>query len=169
MRKRPAQNTGAGLYRDQVDSKDRMGQASSECSMKLARRCWADAIDGSDNEPWPSWSSPHRTRRCLWQYWPRCQTGASKSAQAVAGTTGGVIGLLIEGLLFRASGSHWSAVRYLLLIHIDRAGARPALLPRNRGPRTGGDFTGTRLTEFPEFTRVSITKGGCCADHHAGA
>ena len=26
--------------------------------------------------------------------------------------------MLIEGLLFRASGSHWSAVRYLLLIQL---------------------------------------------------
>lgn len=52
------------------------------------------------------------------ELFPTSYRSTAGSAQAVAGTTGGAIGLLIEGVLFRASGSHWNAVRYLLLIQL---------------------------------------------------
>jgi MFS family permease len=52
------------------------------------------------------------------ELFPTSYRSTAGSAQAVAGTTGGAIGLLIEGLLFRTFRSHWNAVRELLLIQL---------------------------------------------------
>jgi hypothetical protein len=35
---------------------------------------------------------------------------------AVTGTTGGALGFFIEGLIYRSTGSHWVAIRYVTLV-----------------------------------------------------
>jgi putative MFS transporter len=47
------------------------------------------------------------------ELFPTSHRSAAASAQTVAGTTGGALGLFIEGLLYGAMGSHWSAIRAL--------------------------------------------------------
>jgi MFS transporter, putative metabolite:H+ symporter len=47
------------------------------------------------------------------ELFPTSHRTTAGSALSVAGTTGGAIGLLLEGLLYRYTGSHWTAVRYL--------------------------------------------------------
>ncbi len=47
------------------------------------------------------------------ELFPTSHRSTAGSALAVAGTTGGAIGLLLEGLLYGLTGSHWIAVRYL--------------------------------------------------------
>ncbi len=34
---------------------------------------------------------------------------------SVSGTTGGALGLFLEGVLYRATGSHWTAIRFLTI------------------------------------------------------
>lgn len=47
------------------------------------------------------------------ELFPTSHRSTAGSALAVAGTTGGALGLLLEGVLYRMTGSHWIAVRYL--------------------------------------------------------
>lgn len=47
------------------------------------------------------------------ELFPTSHRAAASSAQVVAGTTGGALGLFIEGLLYGVMGSHWSAIRAL--------------------------------------------------------
>jgi predicted MFS family arabinose efflux permease len=49
------------------------------------------------------------------ELFPTSHRSTAGSALAVAGTTGGAIGLLLEGMLYSLTGSHWSAIRYLLV------------------------------------------------------
>jgi predicted MFS family arabinose efflux permease len=52
------------------------------------------------------------------ELFPTSYRSTAGGALAIAGTIGGAVGLLLEGWLFRLSGSHWSAIRYLLLIQL---------------------------------------------------
>jgi putative MFS transporter len=47
------------------------------------------------------------------ELFPTSHRSAAASAQVVAGTTGGALGLFIEGVLYGVTGSHWSAIRAL--------------------------------------------------------
>ena len=47
------------------------------------------------------------------ELFPTSHRSAAASAQIVAGTTGGALGLFIEGLLYGAVESHWTAIRAL--------------------------------------------------------
>jgi putative MFS transporter len=47
------------------------------------------------------------------ELFPTSYRSTAGSALAVAGTTGGALGLFLEGVLYRATGSHWIAVRGL--------------------------------------------------------
>lgn len=47
------------------------------------------------------------------ELFPTSYRSTAGSALSVAGTTGGALGLAIEGLLYRLTHSHWVAVRYL--------------------------------------------------------
>jgi putative MFS transporter len=47
------------------------------------------------------------------ELFPTSYRSTAGSALAVAGTTGGSLGFLIESALYRATGSHWTAVRWL--------------------------------------------------------
>jgi putative MFS transporter len=50
------------------------------------------------------------------ELFPTSYRSTAGSAQAVSSTVGAAVGLIAEGALFRAFGSHWRAVRYLLLV-----------------------------------------------------
>jgi MFS family permease len=50
------------------------------------------------------------------ELFPTSYRSTAASVQGAAGTAGGAFGLLIETLLFDITGSHWSAVRYMLLL-----------------------------------------------------
>jgi MFS family permease len=47
------------------------------------------------------------------ELFPTSYRSTAGSALAVAGTTGGALGLFLEGVLYRATGSHWRSVRML--------------------------------------------------------
>ncbi len=47
------------------------------------------------------------------ELFPTSYRSTAGSVLSVAGTTGGALGFFLEGLLYRATGSHWIAVRYL--------------------------------------------------------
>jgi putative MFS transporter len=47
------------------------------------------------------------------ELFPTSYRSTAGSALAAAGTTGGSLGLFLEGVLFHATGSHWIAVRWL--------------------------------------------------------
>lgn len=47
------------------------------------------------------------------ELFPTSHRSTAGSALAVAGTTGGAIGLLLEGVLYHYSHSHWTAISYL--------------------------------------------------------
>jgi putative MFS transporter len=47
------------------------------------------------------------------ELFPTSHRSAASSALVVAGTTGGALGLFLEGVLYAFSHSHWTAVRYL--------------------------------------------------------
>ncbi len=49
------------------------------------------------------------------ELFPTSYRSTAGSALMVAGTTGGAIGLLLEGVLYHYTHSHWSAVRYLVV------------------------------------------------------
>jgi putative MFS transporter len=49
------------------------------------------------------------------ELFPTSHRSTAGSALAVAGTTGGAIGLLLEGVLYAMTGSHWIAVRWLMI------------------------------------------------------
>ena len=50
------------------------------------------------------------------ELFPTSHRSTAGSALAVAGTTGGAIGFLLEGLLYRYTHSHWTAVSYMTAI-----------------------------------------------------
>jgi predicted MFS family arabinose efflux permease len=52
------------------------------------------------------------------ELFPTSYRSTAGGAQGVAGTAGGAFGLLIETVLFNVLGSHWRAVRYMLLIQL---------------------------------------------------
>jgi MFS family permease len=47
------------------------------------------------------------------ELFPTSYRSTAGSALAVAGTTGGALGLFLEGILYGVTGSHWIAIRYL--------------------------------------------------------
>ena len=47
------------------------------------------------------------------ELFPTSYRTTAGSALAVAGTTGGALGLFLEGILYGVTGSHWIAIRYL--------------------------------------------------------
>ena len=47
------------------------------------------------------------------ELFPTSYRSTAGSVLAVAGTTGGALGFFLEGVLYRSTGSHWLAVRYL--------------------------------------------------------
>src|SRR5208282_4857000 len=47
------------------------------------------------------------------ELFPTSYRSTAGSVLSVAGTTGGALGFFLEGLLYRSTGSHWVAVRYL--------------------------------------------------------
>jgi sugar transport protein len=49
------------------------------------------------------------------ELFPTSHRSTAGSALAVAGTTGGAIGLLLEGLLYHYTHSQWSAISYLVV------------------------------------------------------
>ncbi len=49
------------------------------------------------------------------ELFPTSYRATAGSALAVAGTTGGALGLFLEGILYRTTGSHWSAVSCLTI------------------------------------------------------
>ena len=49
------------------------------------------------------------------ELFPTSHRSTAGSALAVAGTTGGALGLLMEGVLYGVTGSHWSAIRALMV------------------------------------------------------
>ena len=49
------------------------------------------------------------------ELFPTSYRSTAGSALAVAGTTGGALGLFLEGILYGATGSHWIAIRYLTI------------------------------------------------------
>ncbi|MFZ0890511.1 MAG: MFS transporter [Candidatus Binataceae bacterium] len=52
------------------------------------------------------------------ELFPTSYRSTAGSTLAVASTTGGAIGLLLEGLLYRLTGSHWTAIRCLTVFWI---------------------------------------------------
>ncbi len=49
------------------------------------------------------------------ELFPTSYRSTAGSVLAVTGTTGGALGFFLEGLLFRSTGSHWVAIRYVTL------------------------------------------------------
>jgi MFS family permease len=49
------------------------------------------------------------------ELFPTSHRSTAGSTLAVAGTTGGALGLLLEGILYGLTGSHWTAIRYLTM------------------------------------------------------
>jgi MFS family permease len=47
------------------------------------------------------------------ELFPTTHRSTAGSALVVAGTAGGALGLFLEGVLYRFTGSHWTAIRYL--------------------------------------------------------
>ena len=58
------------------------------------------------------------------ELFPTSYRSTAGSALTVAGTTGGALGLLLESVLYRMTGSHWVAIRYLTVFWM----IAPALL-----------------------------------------
>jgi len=52
------------------------------------------------------------------ELFPTSYRSTAGSALAVAGTTGGALGLFLEGVLYRAIGSHWIAVCVLTVFWV---------------------------------------------------
>ena len=49
------------------------------------------------------------------ELFPTSYRSTAGSVLAVTGTTGGALGFFLEGVLFRSTGSHWAAIRYVTL------------------------------------------------------
>jgi hypothetical protein len=47
------------------------------------------------------------------ELFPTSYRSTAGSVLAVTGTTGGALGFFLEGVLYRSTGSHWTAVQYL--------------------------------------------------------
>jgi MFS family permease len=50
------------------------------------------------------------------ELFPTSYRSTAGSVLGVTGTTGGALGFFLEGLLYRSTGSHWVAIRYLTLV-----------------------------------------------------
>jgi len=50
------------------------------------------------------------------ELFPTSYRSTAGSVLAVTGTTGGALGFFLEGVLYRSTGSHWVAIRYLTLV-----------------------------------------------------
>ena len=50
------------------------------------------------------------------ELFPTSYRSTAGSVLAVTGTTGGALGFFLEGVLYRTTGSHWIAIRYLTLV-----------------------------------------------------
>jgi MFS transporter, putative metabolite:H+ symporter len=50
------------------------------------------------------------------ELFPTSYRSTAGSMLAVTGTTGGALGFFIEGLIYRSTGSHWVAIRYVTLV-----------------------------------------------------
>jgi MFS family permease len=55
------------------------------------------------------------------ELFPTSHRSAAGSALAVAGTTGGALGLFLEGVLYGVVGSHWDAIRILMVFSMAAA------------------------------------------------
>jgi MFS transporter, putative metabolite:H+ symporter len=52
------------------------------------------------------------------ELFPTSYRSTAGSALSVAGTTGGALGLFLEGILYGVTGSHWTAIRYLTVFWV---------------------------------------------------
>lgn len=50
------------------------------------------------------------------ELFPTSHRSTAGSVLAVTGTTGGALGFFLEGVLYRTTGSHWIAIRYLTVV-----------------------------------------------------
>ena len=75
------------------------------------------------------------------ELFPTSYRSTAGSVLAVTGTTGGALGFFFEGVLYRTTGSHWIAIRYLTLFWLAVPIIMMLFLPGNRGPGTRNDFS----------------------------
>ncbi len=67
------------------------------------------------------------------ELFPTSHRSAAASATTVAGTTGAALGLLLEGYLYAASGSHWRAIQLLMGFSIAAAVLMYLTFPETAG------------------------------------
>ena len=67
------------------------------------------------------------------ELFPTSYRSTAGSVLSVTGTTGGALGFFLEGLLYRSTGSHWTAIRYVTL-----AWFAPAIIMWLFFPETAG-------------------------------
>lgn len=67
------------------------------------------------------------------ELFPTSHRSAAASATTVAGTTGAALGLYLEGLLYAATGSHWSAIRLLMAFSMAGAAVMYLTFPETAG------------------------------------
>jgi len=67
------------------------------------------------------------------ELFPTSYRAAAASARLVAGTAGGALGLLLEALLYSVTGSHWTAIRYLMCFPLAASAVMYALFPETSG------------------------------------
>ena len=67
------------------------------------------------------------------ELFPTSHRSAAASALTVAGTTGAALGLFLEGALYGAAGSHWAAIRILMVSSMVSALIMFAVFPETAG------------------------------------
>jgi len=67
------------------------------------------------------------------ELFPTSHRSAAGSALAVAGTTGAALGLFLEGMLYGVAGSHWQAIRILMVFSMVGAVVMFAAFPETVG------------------------------------
>ena len=67
------------------------------------------------------------------ELFPTSQRSAAASALTVSGTTGAALGLFLEGALYAVSGSHWQAIRILMVFSMAGALIMFAAFPETAG------------------------------------
>jgi len=67
------------------------------------------------------------------ELFPTSYRSTAGSVLSVTGTTGGALGFFLEGILYRSTGSHWTAIRYVTL-----AWFAPAIIMWLFFPETAG-------------------------------
>jgi len=67
------------------------------------------------------------------ELFPTSHRSAAASALTVAGTTGAALGLFLEGVLYGAAGSHWQAIRILMVFSMAGALIMFATFPETAG------------------------------------